>query len=141
MMLAGPAAAAPPAPIRVLCARPGSADAPLGLDAAEPLVVATPCLGWHSSSGMGANDLALSTPQMLKAFGARCYASRVPADIGASRRARLLQLGLTAAAWGRILAQLVASGLLHGGVVFHDVRKLAEARAQAQLARPSATLQ
>ena len=49
---------------------------------------------------------------MVAAFSRRCRCSRILADQTRFMVVTLLRLGLTAAAWDRILDELVASGLL-----------------------------
>ena len=102
-------------------------DMMVEVGAVEPLVAATPCLQWVQAPGVGAHMVALSTPQMLKAFASRCRISRLPADLVVSGRVRPFQIGLNAAAWRRCLGQLVASGLLCGQQSFRTEPELAAA--------------
>jgi len=56
--------------------------------------------------------MSLATCQMVAAFSRRCRCSRIPADQPRLLVVTLLRLGLTSAAWERILGELIASGLL-----------------------------
>ena len=92
---------------------------PVLLPAVDPLVVRTPFLSWAPALG---GRLRLTTSQALLAFARRCKVSRAPADMPRFAVVILLRLGLTTAAWRRVLGELVASGLL--GCTFSDVPQM-----------------
>lgn len=92
---------------------------PVAIPANHPLVLGTPFLGWAAATGAAAGGIALvtlSTGQMLAAFGARLSCAKSPADVPAADKVNPLTLGLTGAAWTRVLNEYLSSGLLNVGV-------------------------
>lgn len=92
-------------------------DHPLVLHADEPLVVGTPFLNWQSYPGaaVGAPPL-MSVPhsRASKAFLRRCFPSADPLDVQAMSNVNCFTFFLTAAAWNRILNELIGANLLNG---------------------------
>ena len=109
------------------------------MPAGHPLVAATLFLAWVAvPAGVGAAAgarVALATCQMLAAFSRRCRCSRIPADQPRFMVVTLLRLGLTAAAWDRILSELVASGLLRA--TFASLQQLHAAIDTLTIATPA----
>jgi hypothetical protein len=107
-------AGAPPAPTVCTVAAPITPDSPVILDASEPLVIATAFLTWSSVAAAGAAPARASLPTwaMVKYFLCRCRFSQALADQTTFLALSPLQFRLTGAFWGRLLTELVASGLL-----------------------------
>jgi len=109
------------------------------LPAGHPLVAATLFLAWVAVPAVGGAAagarVALATCQMLAAFSRRCRCSRIPADQPRFLVVTLLRLGLTAAAWDRILGELVASGLLRA--TFASLQQLHAAIDTLTIATPA----
>lgn len=91
-------------------------DPKLSVDvqATHPLVVSTPFLSWDPAAPdqLGRAMAGIATWKAVRAFGRRLSASKSPADLSASRRVHPLLLGLSAAAWTRVLDEYISSGLL-----------------------------
>ena len=103
------------APVAVhMPAGPITLDMPVFLDSNEPLVIATVFLPWQSHPAAGAAPARMSLPTwlMLRAWIRRCTLSSLPADLAILAVVDVFELSLSAAAWSRILTELVASGLL-----------------------------
>lgn len=110
------AAPAPIAPLIVLCTRDGSPQQPASIPANHPLALSTSFLGWAAVPGGGAGGgalVSLNAGQMLTAFGARLSCAKAPADIPAADRVNPLTIGLSGAAWSRVLNEYITSGLLN----------------------------
>ena len=106
------AAAVNPVPVHV--PNPQSADAPIQIPATEQLVQVTAFLRWGNVPAGGGQAARRSMPQAkaIKAFARRFKVGPDPADIQAASDRTPLRMTFTAAAWGRLLTELVASGLL-----------------------------
>ena len=123
--VAMPPAALPAAALVVQCpARPVSASMPVSVPAGLPLVGATSFLRWAPAPAVrgGAPRASLATCVMLVAFARRCSISRALGDPARFANANLLRIGLSAAAWCRVLGELLVSGLL--GCAFADLPQL-----------------
>ena len=132
------AAAAPPVPIAasVDTAQPGS---PVIFLANDPLVIASACLGWEPAppTAAGVARVQLPTWGMVTAFGDPISLSKAPADLAFSQTVTPLNLRLTGAGWDKPLNELVASGLLAGGVPFSDKTELKSKISSLTIANPA----
>ena len=100
-------------PVAVVVAAAISDDMPVVvLAAAEPLVLATPCVEW-TPVGAGVAIAQVSAPhwRVLRAFIARCSIGNDPASVAMARATSLFLFLLNGAAWSRILTELRDSGL------------------------------
>lgn len=105
-------------PVAALCSAVMDPHLPVAIPASHPLALSTPFLGWAASGGNapgGASLVTLSTSQMLVAFGARLSCAKSPADLPAANKVNPLTVGLSGAAWTRILNEYLSSGLLNAG--------------------------
>ena len=102
-------------------------DVPVLLDANEPMVLATPCIGWQPTPAVVgvAAQVEAPTCRMLRCFIARCGFAQDPATHAFARNNDLFGFVLTAAAWTRILTELRDSGLF--ATVYTKLRHLAAA--------------
>ena len=102
-------------------------DVPVQLDANEPMVLATPCIGWQPTPAVVgvAAQVEAPTCRMLRCFIARCGFAQDPATHAFARNNDLFGFVLTAAAWTRILTELRDSGLF--ATVYTKLRHLAAA--------------
>ena len=103
-------------PVNVhLPAGPATPDSPVFLDSAEPLVLATAFLPWQSYPAAGAVPARVSLPSwlMIRLWIKRSSLSSLPADLAVLAGVDVFEFGLTAAAWSRILTELVDSDLLN----------------------------
>ena len=97
-----------------------SADQPVKLPAAHPVVTkTTPLLEWKASpvgAGGAAAVARMELPQrtMLKAFGKRLRIGPAAVARTAARDVGLLRFGLSGNAWRIYLDELVLGGLLNG---------------------------
>ncbi|KAL1496845.1 hypothetical protein AB1Y20_014431 [Prymnesium parvum] len=88
---------------------------PVAIPASHPLALGTAFLGWAPApfgGPGGAALVSLGTGQMLAVFRARLSCAKTPADIPAADKVNPLTIGLTGAAWTRILNEYLGSGLL-----------------------------
>ena len=94
-----------------LPAGPVTAESLVFLDANEPLVLATVFLPWqaHPAAGAVAARVSLPTWLMVRVWIRRCSLSSLPADTAFLALVDIFEFGLTAAAWSRILTELVTS--------------------------------
>mmetsp|Transcript_42554 Transcript_42554/g.97580 ORF Transcript_42554/g.97580 Transcript_42554/m.97580 type:complete len:484 (-) Transcript_42554:545-1996(-) len=109
----------PVAPLAVLCPSDGNPQGPAFLPASHPLVLSTSFLDWTASPTTGTGGVSLvslGTGQMLAAFGARLVCAKSPADIPAADKVNPLTIGLTGAAWSRVLNEYILSGLLNSNM-------------------------
>lgn len=90
---------------------PITADSPVFLRANDPLVRATPFLGWATVPGAPPR-VSLASFQMFKVFATRCRIGPQDGDKAAAATLSVLQLRLTEDAWSRVLSCLVDGGLL-----------------------------
>ena len=93
---------------------PVTPELPVFLDANEPLVLATVFLPWKSHAAVGSIPARASLPTwlMTRVWTKRCSLSTLPADLAILAGVDVFEFGLSAAAWGRILTELVDSELL-----------------------------
>ena len=120
---------------------PGGAvtnDSPLFLDAGCDVVTTTAFLSWDPApaAGSGPPRAGLGTFQLLYAFGAALRTAPPPAMVGAVRVASPFTLRLNAAAWSRILTELVSSGIFSNGPIA-DYTALQELIEGASIPDPS----
>ena len=89
------------------------------LDAGYDVVVHTAFLGWAPAPAVGGGPprAGLATLQLLYAFGARLHTAPLPAVVGAVLASSPFTLRLNAAAWSRILTELVAGSVFAGGSI------------------------
>mmetsp|Transcript_23682 Transcript_23682/g.57119 ORF Transcript_23682/g.57119 Transcript_23682/m.57119 type:complete len:293 (+) Transcript_23682:73-951(+) len=95
-----------------------SNDHPLILNADEPLVISTPFLQWQSfppAAPGGPPRMGIPHHRAIKAFARRCSLSTAAADLTGMAAIDCFVLFLSAAAWQRLLNELLASKLLEGG--------------------------
>ena len=118
---------------------PGDPESPVFLDSTEQLVAATPFLGWQPAAAAGAGPprVFLLMFQMVRAFLARCTLSKAPGHPALLRQANPLNLRITGAAWGRILSEYVASGLLAALPGAACVKDLASALRDLAISNPA----
>ena len=111
-------------------AGPITAECSFYLDAGCDVVVTTAFLSWEPAPALGAGPprAGLSTCQLLYAFGAKLRTAPPPAVGGAVRTASCFTLRLNAAAWSRILTELVLAGVFAGGNVtdYDELQQLIE---------------
>lgn len=115
---------------------PATPDTPILLPANDPVVTGTAFLQWRPAPAAadGSARVQLSTFQMIRAFGARCNVSRIPANVAAARNINLLTLRFVGAFWSRLLTELVASGLFARPL--HTARDLHERLLALDITRP-----
>lgn len=97
-----------------MSAAPITADSPVALRADDPLVIATPFLGWNSVQGAPAR-VSLASFQMFRVFATRCRVGPLDNDRETAGALSIVQLRLSEDAWSRILSCLVDNGLLATG--------------------------
>lgn len=105
-------ASAPP-PLHVTLAGGAlTADSPIVVGAAQPLVVNTPFLPWVPLPAVAGAPARVSLKlfQAVRTFISACSVNAAAADIAAAKLVSILRFRLTGAAWTRILGELVASG-------------------------------
>ena len=113
--LAGGAAAGIPVPVVVTIGPLVAGSRPVRLAAAEPLVAATPFLGWRAvAAAAGVARVELFEWQMLEAFSRKARGAPDGPSKAALALRSLLTLHLAAAWWSTYLSELIASGLLGG---------------------------
>ena len=120
-----------------LPAGPATPDSPVFLDSAEPLVLATAFLPWQSYPAAGAVPARVSLPSwlMIRLWIKRSSLSSLPADLAVLAGVDVFEFGLTAAAWSRILTELVDSDLLNA--TFSDPSTLDVAVEGLTIANPA----
>ena len=109
-----------PQPIQVLAnAGALTSEGTFYLDAGCDVVVCTTFLAWVPAPAIGGGPplAGLSTFQLLWAFGSRLRTAPAPAVVGAVRGASAFTLRISAAAWGRVLDELVLAGVFSGGPI------------------------
>lgn len=94
-----------------MAAAPITADSPVFLRANDPLVLATPFLGWNNVQGAPAR-VSLASFQMFRVFASRCRVGQSDNDRETADALSILQVRLSEDAWSRILSCLVDNGLL-----------------------------
>ena len=119
-------------------AGPITAECSFFLDAGCEVVVNTTFLGWEPAPAVGGGPprASLGTFQLLNAFGARLRSAPLPAAVGAVRAASCFTLRLNAAAWSRILTELVLAGVFAGGNV-NDYDELQQLMEEATIPNPA----
>ena len=117
---------------------PVTAASPVYLDANEPLVLATVFLPWqhHPAAGAAPARMSLPTWLMVRVWLKRCSLSSLPADSAVLALVDVFEFGLNAAAWGRILTELVTSDLLSS--TFSDPSSLDIALDNVTITNPAA---
>lgn len=91
-------------------------DHPLVLQADEPLVIGTPFLNWQPQPGAVAgvpSRVSVPHSRASKAFLRRCFPSANPPDAQTLATVNCFTFFLNAAAWTRILNELLGSNLLN----------------------------
>jgi hypothetical protein len=113
-------------------------ESPLYLDADCDVVVHTAFLGWAPAPAVGGGPprAGLSTYQFLYAFGARVRTAPPPAVVGGVAAASPFTLRLNAAAWSRVLTELVAANVFAGGAI-NDHTELQRLVEEATLPNPA----
>ena len=121
-----PALAAPPSAPVVARSLPVAGGArPITLAAAEPLVVATPFLGWAPAAAVsGVAQVQLSEWQMLTAFAAKARGAPDAASQTSLANRNALTLQLNTAWWSTYLTELVAGGLLRATLASREELQL-----------------
>ena len=131
-----PAVPLPPIAVNVP-ANPITDDMPVLLAAADPLVLATPCLEWVPF-GVGAAAAQVAVPhwRMLRAFIGRCCIADDPPSMAMARATSLFIFIINGPAWSRILTEYRDSGLFRQ--VYAKVRDLRAALEVLVLQNPAA---
>ena len=108
-------APAPPPPVVVTVAAPLAARLLASIPTNDPLVQRTRFLPWTDHAAIGGAAAMSSIPAyvLLRHFIGRCTIGGLPADLAAAQVRSVLTGSLTGAAWGRVLTEYVASGLLN----------------------------
>ena len=118
VVVAGAAAPVPPPPAPPVVLIPSPArngSIFFAADATEPLVVATPFLGWTNVAAVAGAAHArkeLAEWQLVDAFIMKARSAPDLASQAAASTRSILTLQLSAAWWGTYLTELIASGLL-----------------------------
>ena len=108
-------APAPPPPVVVTVGAPLAARCLAFIPTNDPIVQRTRFLPWTDHAAVGGAAAMSSIPAyvLLRHFIVRCTIGGLPADLAAAQLRSVLTGSLTGAAWGRILTEFVASGLLN----------------------------
>ena len=129
-------APAPPPPVVVTVGAPLAARCLAFIPTNDPIVQRTRFLPWTDHAAVGGAAAMSSIPAyvLLRHFIVRCTIGGLPADLAAAQLRSVLTGSLTGAAWGRILTEFVASGLLN--LQFTKRRELLVAVKAVQINNP-----
>ena len=129
-------APAPPPPVVVTVGAPLAARCLAFIPTNDPIVQRTRFLPWTDHAAVGGAAATSSIPAyvLLRHFIVRCTIGGLPADLAAAQLRSVLTGSLTGAAWGRILTEFVASGLLN--LQFTKRRELLVAVKAVQINNP-----
>ena len=100
------------APVNIIIPAPAIADAPLHIDANDPLVAGLPWLSWEPAPpAAGIPRVSLRHHEAMAAFGIKCKLARHPLDVAAFAIVNILNLKFSVARWTEILTALRDGGL------------------------------
>jgi hypothetical protein len=88
-------------------------DKPILVDSSSPIVTRLPFLNWVAAGTVGGiQRSSLSNSEAMAAFAIKCRLDRTPAELAAANIINPLTIGLTDAAWSRLLTEIRDCGFL-----------------------------